>query len=154
MRNVQDPTTASKQLVDHALNRFSTDNLSCMIVRLDKAAVADSLSSKEVGVEADASTTKVSEADKIVAETKQQIAEGNVSSVGVSASNSGRGHDAVPVESTQEFVPTTLDGKLEEEPAVISDDEEVSVEPRRNNIVPKREEEATKEKGDSTAKEQ
>jgi protein phosphatase PTC1 len=33
--NVYDPQEASKILVDHALSRFSTDNLSCMIVRLD-----------------------------------------------------------------------------------------------------------------------
>ncbi|KAF3930644.1 hypothetical protein ABW19_dt0206222 [Dactylella cylindrospora] len=36
IRNIHDPQEASKALVDHALARFSTDNLSCMIVRLDK----------------------------------------------------------------------------------------------------------------------
>lgn len=35
MRDIDDPVEASKLLVDHALDRFSTDNLSCMIVRLD-----------------------------------------------------------------------------------------------------------------------
>lgn len=35
VRNVQDPQDASKMLVDYALGRFSSDNLSCMIVRLD-----------------------------------------------------------------------------------------------------------------------
>lgn len=35
IRQVQDPQEASKMLVDHALRRFSSDNLSCMIVRLD-----------------------------------------------------------------------------------------------------------------------
>ncbi|KAG0644079.1 phosphatase 2C-like domain-containing protein [Tuber brumale] len=35
VRQVQDPQEASKMLVDHALGRFSSDNLSCMIVRLD-----------------------------------------------------------------------------------------------------------------------
>jgi len=34
VRTIQDPQDASKTLVDHALARFSTDNLSCMIVRL------------------------------------------------------------------------------------------------------------------------
>lgn len=32
---MEDPVAASKLLVDHALSRFSTDNLSCMIVRID-----------------------------------------------------------------------------------------------------------------------
>ncbi|RPB15836.1 PP2C-domain-containing protein [Morchella conica CCBAS932] len=32
---VKDPQEASKMLVDYALGRFSSDNLSCMIVRLD-----------------------------------------------------------------------------------------------------------------------
>ncbi|RPA98125.1 PP2C-domain-containing protein [Choiromyces venosus 120613-1] len=35
VRQVQDPQEASKMLVDYALGRFSSDNLSCMIVRLD-----------------------------------------------------------------------------------------------------------------------
>lgn len=35
VRDVDDPQEASKILVDHALQRFSSDNLSCMIVRLD-----------------------------------------------------------------------------------------------------------------------
>ncbi|KAL2815176.1 protein phosphatase 2C [Aspergillus granulosus] len=35
IRDVQDSQLASKLLVDHALARFSTDNLSCMVIRLD-----------------------------------------------------------------------------------------------------------------------
>ncbi|KAL4887337.1 phosphatase 2C-like domain-containing protein [Aspergillus karnatakaensis] len=35
IRNVSDAQEASKILVDHALARFSTDNLSCMVIRLD-----------------------------------------------------------------------------------------------------------------------
>ncbi|KAK6350199.1 Protein phosphatase 2C 1 [Orbilia brochopaga] len=35
VRTIQDPQDASKALVDHALARFSTDNLSCMIVRFE-----------------------------------------------------------------------------------------------------------------------
>lgn len=35
IRNVQDAQEASKILVDHALARFSTDNLSCMVIRLN-----------------------------------------------------------------------------------------------------------------------
>ncbi|KAF8449727.1 phosphatase 2C-like domain-containing protein [Kalaharituber pfeilii] len=40
VRDVDDPQLASKMLVDHALSRFSSDNLSCMIVRLDHAKLA------------------------------------------------------------------------------------------------------------------
>lgn len=43
MREIDDPVEASKLLVDHALNRFSTDNLSCMIVRLDGEKHAEAL---------------------------------------------------------------------------------------------------------------
>lgn len=35
VRNVSDAQEASKILVDHALGRFSTDNLSCMVIHLD-----------------------------------------------------------------------------------------------------------------------
>jgi len=45
VKNIDDPQEASKILVDHALQKFSSDNLSCMIVRLDnvkmKAAAAE-----------------------------------------------------------------------------------------------------------------
>lgn len=62
VRQEPDPQKASKVLVDHALSRFSTDNLSCMIVRFDKAALASALSplapgasdkSNLIGVEGD-----------------------------------------------------------------------------------------------------
>lgn len=35
VREIDDPNAAAKLLVQHALDRFSTDNLSCMIVRLE-----------------------------------------------------------------------------------------------------------------------
>lgn len=131
VRNVQDPAAASKLLVDHALARFSTDNLSCMIVRFDKEALVESQNNKNIGVEVDpASTTgKISEAEKIVGEVRKQIEEGG-SAVGVSASNSGKGRD--PNRPDQEpddsvsFTPTTLDGSLEEEPSEIDDAAEPS----------------------------
>lgn len=151
VRNQPDPAVASRQLVSAALDRFSTDNLSCMVVRFDKAALMEHQSNKDIGVETETSTTskKVSEADKIVAETKQKILEGNASAVGVSASNSGRGHDPVAIESEGDFVPTTISGSLEEEPSAIDDDDEVDgtpATPIRNNIVPQREEDVVKAK--------
>lgn len=147
VRNVSDPAVASRQLVNAALDRFSTDNLSCMVVRFDKAALMEHQINKDVGVEAEGSSSKkISEADKIVAETKQKILEGNASDVGVSASNSGRGHDPVAIESEGDFVLTTISGSLEEEPSAIDGDEGASASPPvRNNIVPKREDGAAKE---------
>lgn len=55
VRHTQDPQLASKQLVDHALARFSTDNLSCMIVRFNNRAVQDTLErrTEPIGVEGD-----------------------------------------------------------------------------------------------------
>lgn len=122
MRHVQDPGVASKQLVNHALSRFSTDNLSCMIVRFDKAASAAQLNStKDNAVHAEARTSVgVSEAEKLVMETKKKIADGTAPAVGVSASNSGRGHDAVSTESGERVV-TTLGGPVEEEPLSFSE---------------------------------
>ena len=142
MRGIQDPIVASKTLVDHALSRFSTDNLSCMVVRFEKEATIQSQNNRDVGVETDNNnsssngSTKFSEVDKLVNETKQKIADGSAPAVGISPSNSGRGHDPIPVNSNSnsnsssssneegEFVPTPLDGAvLEEEPSAISDGE-------------------------------
>ncbi len=97
MRNIQDPVAAAKLLVDHALARFSTDNLSCMVVRLDRQALLENQNNKEnpIGVEGDTSGSggKVNEAEKILSTTKQKIAESGSPAVGISASNSGRGYD-------------------------------------------------------------
>ncbi|KAK2612179.1 mgpp2cl-1, protein phosphatase 2C-like protein 1 [Conoideocrella luteorostrata] len=121
VREVQDPITASKQLVNHALNRFSTDNLSCMIVRFDRLATAaqgktanDKEPGAEPGADPDASV-KLSEAEKIVMDTKQKIASGTTPAVGVSASNSGRGYETLPTEGG-ELVVTTLEEAVVEEP--------------------------------------
>lgn len=97
VRHIQEPISAAQLLVDHALSRFSTDNLSCMIVRFDRTAVLDTQNNREnpIGVEGDstAAGATASEADKIVGSAKQKIADGTLAPVGVSASNSGRGRD-------------------------------------------------------------
>ncbi|OTA93267.1 hypothetical protein M434DRAFT_73519 [Hypoxylon sp. CO27-5] len=125
VRDEQDPVVASKKLVDHALARFSTDNLSCMIVRFDKAALLEHQNNREnpIGVEGDSTSTggKVSEADRIVSSTKQKIAEGDTPAVGVSASNSGRGHDPLPIDDGDSFKPTIIEGPVEEEPPSLED---------------------------------
>ncbi|KAK4154203.1 phosphatase 2C-like domain-containing protein [Chaetomidium leptoderma] len=132
IRNVQDPAPAAKLLVDHALSRFSTDNLSCMVVRLDKQALLENQNNRDkaIGVEGDAATVsgKVSETEKILKTTKARIAEGGGSPVGVSASNSGKGHDLAPVEDGDKgFIPTVIEGPVEEEPASIEESPEVAL---------------------------
>lgn len=125
VRSVNEPVSAAKMLVDHALARFSTDNLSCMVVRFDKNQLLENQSSTAIGVEGDASTNtsgKLTEAEKIVTTTKQKIAEGATPAVGISASNSGKGHDPVaPAEdgdmASANFTPTMIEGPVEEEPS-------------------------------------
>ncbi|ORY68494.1 protein phosphatase 2C [Pseudomassariella vexata] len=131
VREVQDPASAAKQLVDHALARFSTDNLSCMIIRFDKAALLESQKDKPIGVEGDVTEPgcKISEAEKIVSSTKQKIAEGGTPAVGVSASNSGRGHDPIPIKDGETFQPTALEGSVEEEPGPLEDSDAPEVTP-------------------------
>ncbi len=129
IRNVSDVEAAAKMLVDYALARFSTDNLSCMVIRIDKDALAETQKASEslIGVEGDeaGSSAKPSEADKIVSTTKQNIAEGGASAIGVSASNSGRGHDvATPAAAPageDTFKRTAIEGSVEEEPVSASD---------------------------------
>lgn len=74
IRNVKDPQAASKLLVDHALARFSTDNLSVMIIRFD-SKILQSNAVSNIGVETDpAAKAKgaVTEVEMIVDEAKRQ----------------------------------------------------------------------------------
>ena len=78
VRHTHDPQIASKVLVDHALSRFSTDNLSCMIVRFDNKALQQTLEHKKepIGVEGDPASTKrggLSETDAIVKEARKSL---------------------------------------------------------------------------------
>ncbi|ROT42116.1 PP2C-domain-containing protein [Sodiomyces alkalinus F11] len=104
VRDVEDATDAAKLLVDHALNRFSTDNLSCMTVRFDKAALLETQKDKEnaLGVEKPAQSGQVSEADKIVREAQLNLAQSESPAAG-----------SDPGDDTQ---PAKADGMLEEEP--------------------------------------
>jgi protein phosphatase PTC1 len=95
-----------------------------MIIRFDKAALLDQNNKdRPIGVEGDSTggTGKVTEAEKIVSSTKQRIAEGDVPAVGISASNSGRGHDPAPIDDTDTFKPTIIKESVEEEPASIEE---------------------------------
>ena len=77
IRQIDDPQAASKVLVDHALSRFSTDNLSCMIVRFDNKAVKQQKQESSVGVDNDPASLheNVSETDAILLRTKAQLDE-------------------------------------------------------------------------------
>ncbi|SMR47139.1 unnamed protein product [Zymoseptoria tritici ST99CH_3D1] len=80
VRNVQDPQAASKALVDHALARFSTDNLSVMVVRFDNKLLQETQDAKDnlIGVDGDPPTKAdgISEAQAIVSGIQTQ-AEGS-----------------------------------------------------------------------------
>lgn len=52
IRHIQSPQAASKVLVDHALARFSTDNLSVMVIRFDSKVIQSNTNSA-IGVESD-----------------------------------------------------------------------------------------------------
>lgn len=78
IRSVKDAQEGSRMLVDHALSRFSTDNLTCMVVRFDANLIRDVVErrSEPIGVEGDPlSQVKggISEADKIVEDAKKRL---------------------------------------------------------------------------------
>jgi len=77
VRHIQDPQEASKKLVDYALARFSTDNLSCMVVRFDNKALRQRKNEAAMGVDGDQAALKggVTEAEAIVAQAKKSIGE-------------------------------------------------------------------------------
>ena len=64
-------------LVDHALSRFSTDNLSCMIVRFDSRSTRQSKHMSNLGVDSSPSqlNENTSEADAILSKAKVQMEE-------------------------------------------------------------------------------
>lgn len=82
IRNTQDPQAASRALVDHALARFSTDNLSCMVARFDskllQQGVADQTAA--IGVDGDAISKAggISESEAIVRHSQQALKDGGV----------------------------------------------------------------------------
>ncbi|OQO14871.1 hypothetical protein B0A48_00253 [Cryoendolithus antarcticus] len=77
IRNTQDPQQASKQLVEHALARFSTDNLSCMVIRFDSQRVQQTVNHAvaPIGVEGDPTSKSggLSEGDAIVREQRKKM---------------------------------------------------------------------------------
>jgi protein phosphatase PTC1 len=83
VRNVPDAQEASKILVDYALARFSTDNLSCMVIRLDTDRVKEVINRTvdPIGVVGDPSMNiehGVSEADKILEGARKSMANADI----------------------------------------------------------------------------
>lgn len=80
IRHTHDPLLASKQLVEHALARFSTDNLSCMVVRFDNKLLQDTVANRvePIGVEGDPASQKggVTEVEAIVGAVKKKMSTG------------------------------------------------------------------------------
>lgn len=90
VRNVPDAQEASKILVDYALARFSTDNLSCMVIRLDTNRVKEVINktAEPIGVAGDPSMDVehgVSEADKIIEGARKSMANADIADDGETA---------------------------------------------------------------------
>ncbi|PKY03484.1 PP2C-domain-containing protein [Aspergillus campestris IBT 28561] len=83
IRHIPDAQEASKVLVDHALARFSTDNLSCMVIRLNSERVREVVNgtADPIGVAGDPSMPAepgLSEADKIVESARRSMANAGI----------------------------------------------------------------------------
>jgi len=90
VRHINDPQQASKVLVDHALARFSTDNLSVMIVRLDPKKL-QSNTTADIGLASDPalrSKGAVSEVEMLVGEARRHSAQFS-GEQGISEADSG-----------------------------------------------------------------
>ncbi|KAM3071878.1 mgpp2cl-1, protein phosphatase 2C-like protein 1 [Clarireedia jacksonii] len=126
VRHQQDPVAAAKQLVEYALSRFSTDNLSCMIVRFNRPLLVATAKDAHaaIGVEGDGNmgTGKLSEVDKIVNEAKRKVAEEGVPGIGVSGSNSGLGHEPTMDGVHEEEPAKMMESVVEEEPVLVKGD--------------------------------
>lgn len=73
VRNVNDAQEASRILVDYALQKFSTDNLSVMIVRFDPKRL-QSNTATDIGIASDPATKSkgaISEVEMLVGEARR-----------------------------------------------------------------------------------
>lgn len=102
-----------------------------MIVRLNKTALLTTAKepSSAIGVEGDPSSLpgQISEAEKIVGDAKRKVQEDGVPGVGVSGSNSGKGHDPKQQpdkqsESDEEVKRVSMERVVEEEPGLVEGD--------------------------------
>ncbi|KAI9646655.1 mgpp2cl-1, protein phosphatase 2C-like protein 1 [Ciborinia camelliae] len=149
VRHQQDPVAASKQLVEYALARFSTDNLSCMIVRFNRPLLVATAkdSHAAIGVEGDGNMGfgKLSEADKIVSDSTKKVNDGG-SNFGVSGCNSGAGYDPkfdgaieddegkAPMERVVEEEPQSVDNEFSAPEIDLSTVEKAKAEETSKNL--------------------
>jgi len=110
IRNTTDPQAASKTLVDHALQRFSTDNLSCMVVRFDNKALKQNQEEGSIGVEGDSKTVKrgVSEAEALVSEAKKHQDEDGPTAAETAPATQNSAHETIQEESEPKEEPIEL----------------------------------------------
>jgi protein phosphatase PTC1 len=96
-----------------------------MIVRFNKSALVTATKepSSAIGVEGDPTWIpgKISEVDKIVGDAKRKVAEDGIPGVGVSGSNSGKGHDPKLADER-----ISMEKVVEEEPGLVEGDETVN----------------------------
>ncbi|KAA8893956.1 phosphatase 2C-like domain-containing protein [Sphaerosporella brunnea] len=71
VRDIKDPQEASKKLVDHALGAFSSDNLSCMIVRLDPTGKFEGIPASSPGASSEAGKTEERQHTAVPTQTKE-----------------------------------------------------------------------------------
>lgn len=92
-----------------------------MIVRFNKSAILETVNNhlSSIGVEGDpvGGPGRLSEADKIVADAKRKAEEEGVPSVGVSGSNSGKGHEQRKYEEDTSAKSSSMEKVVEEEAA-------------------------------------
>lgn len=96
-----------------------------MIVRFNKSALLATAKepSSAIGVEGDLSTAgKISEVDKIVGDAKRKVQEDGTPGVGVSGSNSGKGHDPQTIEEAEQTKRTSMEKVVEEDPSLVEGD--------------------------------
>ncbi len=97
-----------------------------MIVRFNKPALLTTTkeSHAAIGVEGDPNSHpgKVSEVDKIVGDARRKVNEEGVPGVGVSGSNSGRGHDPKLPDAAEAETKKVMEKVVEEDPGLVEGD--------------------------------
>lgn len=124
VRHTNDPQLSSKHLVEYALARFSTDNLSCMVVRFDNKALQHNVERKTepIGVEGDPPSALggISEADAIVKEAKKSMGDAGVDvpdSAAMEEATKGRISQGIIKEEEEKEVGLELDTEGRTHPA-------------------------------------
>lgn len=96
-----------------------------MVVRLNRPALlaATKESASAIGVEGDPTSQpgKISEVDKIVGDAKRKVQEDG-GGVGVSGSNSGKGHDPKSPEEEEQNKRVSMEKVVEEDPGLVEGD--------------------------------